>query len=443
VEDLPNLSARYDQAVIALHEAGDEMTRLEANAANESAETLNAAVAAYEKAQDEVGRIDKKLREAEARRRARARYVPLADGSMRISEPDLYVQGGRSFFADLYQAQLREDIGARSRIEAHQRFELEQRAVTSTSLGGLIPPAYLLDLYAKASRNGRVFCDTVNGQSLPDVGMSLIVPRLTVGTAAGVQATENTAVSTQDPTEVDLTVPVRTIAGYSPVSRQSLERAAYSDQILFEDLIARYWATLDQQCLNGTGSAGQILGVLQTAGISTSAASTATVVGVYPKILDLVQQIANAVGGIGYNADAVVMHARRWAFFCAALDTANRPLVEPQAGQGVAFNAIAVSTGKGYGGPVGTLAGLPVFLDNNIPTNLGAGTNEDRIIVVASQASHLWERSNDPVTVSFEQQAGTSLQVQLVVYGYAAFTAGRYPAASGVISGAGLVPPTF
>ena len=95
-------------------------------------------------------------------------------------------------------------------------------------------------------------------------------------------------------------------------------------------------------------------------------------------------------------------------------------------------------------GFTGTLIqGLPVFTDANIPTNLGAGTNEDRILVQASDVVHLFERSQDPVTLSFEQQAGTSLQVQLVAFGYAAFTAGRYPGASGVISGAGLVPPTF
>ena len=72
------------------------------------------------------------------------------------------------------------------------------------------------------------------------------------------------------------------------------------------------------------------------------------------------------------------------------------------------------------------------MVDDNIPTNLGAGTNEDRIIVQASPVVHLWERTDDPVTLSFEQQAGTSLQVQLVAFGYFAFTAGRYPAASGV-----------
>jgi hypothetical protein len=35
------------------------------------------------------------------------------------------------------------------------------------TLGGIIPPQYLVDLYAKASRNGRVFADQVNGSRCP------------------------------------------------------------------------------------------------------------------------------------------------------------------------------------------------------------------------------------------------------------------------------------
>ena len=49
--------------------------------------------------------------------------------------------------------------------------------------------------------------------------------------------------------------------------------------------------------------------------------------------------------------------------------------------------------------------------------------------MIASGLVHLWERPNDPVTVSFEAQAASSLQVQLVAFGYAAFTPGRVPAA--------------
>jgi len=270
--------------------------------------------------------------------------------------------------------------------------------------------------------------------------MSVIVPRLTQGLAAAAQTTQNTTVVTQDVTETDLTVNVNTIAGYSPVSRQGIERAAYSDQILFEDLIARYWAILDSYCINGTGSNNQPTGLLNTGSIATSTASTATVAGVWPKIADVIQQINGNMGGIGYVADKIVMHPRRWGFFEAGLDSQNRPLMTPS---GPVLNAIA-SPGDAAGyGYVGNMHGLRVFTDANIPTTLGATTNADAIIVMASPVVHLFERSGDPVTLSFEQTSATALTVNLVCYGYIAFTAGRYPGASGAVTGAGLVPPTF
>lgn len=361
---------------------------------------------------------------------------------VQVNEADLYAKGsGRSFLGDLFASQIKNDPLASERIAKHQAFEVERYAVATATLGGIIPPQYLVDLVAKASRNGRVFADQVNHQDLPDSGMSLIIPRLTQGLATGVQASESATVATQDPTETDLTVPVRTIAGYSPVSRQTLERAAYSDAILFEDLIARYWAMVDTQALNGSGSSGQMLGLLNTSGVSASTASTATVAGVWPKIADVIQQINTAVGGLGYVADKIFMHPRRWGFFEASVDSQNRPLFGIS-DNGPYFNVNGTGDPSEYGA-VGRMHGLPVYTDANIPTNGGAGTNQDSIIVASSGVVHLWERAADPVTLSFEQQAGTSLQVQLVAYGYAAFTAGRYPAAVGVVSGAGLVPPTF
>jgi HK97 family phage major capsid protein len=446
-ETYTELRDAYNDAKTRADSLADRLDELRADP-EATPEQYDAADAEFNAAIVDCEELWERLQSKEARDRARAQFKPIPTGNdiVKINEPDLYVRGGRSFMADLYHAQLKGDPASRERLEKHQRLEVEKRAVSSTTLGGFIPPQYLLDLYAKAGRNGRVYADQANRQALPDVGMSLIVPRITTPTAVGIQATENNPVTTQDPVETDLTVNVRTIAGYSPVSRQGLERAAYSDQILFEDLVARYFATLDGQCISGAGTGGTILGVLSTAGISTSTVSTTTVAGVYPKIADLIQQIEIAVGGLGYRADKIIMHPRRWAFFAAALDNSGRPLMLPTgtvtgASVGV-FNPVATGDEAAYG-LVGSMHGLNVYTDANIPTNLGAGTNEDRIIVEASQVVHLWERANDPVTLSFEQQAGTSLQVQLVVYGYAAFTAGRYPAASGVVSGAGLVPPTF
>lgn len=430
--------------VVARDEAIEAAKADPATTAEEQRKLLDAFTSAVE----QRDKLFEQVQSEEARKRAREEHKPfefLGNGKFKVVEPDMYREDGpNNFMTDLYSAQLKGDWAAQERIGKHQQHEIEKRAVTSTTLGGIIPPAYLIDLYAKASRNGRVFCDQVNNQPLPDVGMSVVIPRLTQGLSAASQATENTTVSTQDPTESDLTLNVRTIAGYSPVSRQGLERAAYSDRILFEDLIARYWAQLDTQAINGGGGSGTLLGLLQTSSIATSAASTITAAGVYPKIADVMQQISVNVGGLGYVPDKIVMHPRRWGFFAAALDSQNRPLVVPAP---AGLNAMSVGNpdsggiAGGYGYTGFALQGLPVYVDANVPTNLGANTNEDRILIFASPVVHLFERANDPVTLSFEQQAGTSLQVQLVCYGYVAFTAGRYPGASGAVTG--LTPPTF
>jgi hypothetical protein len=42
------------------------------------------------------------------------------------------------------------------------------------------------------------------------------------------------------------------------------------DDVIFRDLVADYAAKLDQQCLSGTGTNGQVLGVDLTPGIRPS-----------------------------------------------------------------------------------------------------------------------------------------------------------------------------
>ena len=84
------------------------------------------------------------------------------------------------------------------------------------------------------------------------------------------------------------------------------------------------------------------------------------------------------------------------------------------------------------------MVGIPVVTDAGIPTNLGASTNEDRIIVTRrSDVLHM-EAAGAPIGLSFDEVKGDQLSVQMVAYGYSAFTAGRYPVATCVIQGTGL-----
>jgi hypothetical protein len=132
------------------------------------------------------------------------------------------------------------------------------------------------------------------------------------------------------------------------------------------------------------------------------------------------------------------MHPRRFWWLASNVGT-SFPFVNlvgagPQSGGSV--------MGTGYGsGPSGYLAGLPVIVDANIATNLGAGTNEDAIYIVAADECHLWE--DDVVVIRAEQTAAASLGVLFVAYKYFAYTVSRYTNAVARVNGTGLVTPTF
>ena len=449
---LEELRTSYEDAQAELETASRAWDELADDATDEvvtaTRTTLSDAVEACERSKTE-------LDDAEELQRSRDKHKPAPADPKRtppisVDEPDIYVPNGRhTFLADLYRSQLRNDPGATARISRHQEHELakiaaesEERAVSTGTLGGIIPPQYLVDMYAKASRNGRVFADQCNAQPLPDEGMSLIIPRLTTGTAAGVQAAEGDVVATQDPVEDDLTVYVRTIAGYVPVSRQTLERASYSEAILFEDLLARYWAVLDTQALTGSGAAGQMLGLFNTPGIESLYAGDNTIQTLWSRAANAKQLILTKWGGLGISPAKWIVTPRRWGQISSYLDDAGRPLFGYNNAPTVMTGTVGDGTTSTYGF-VGNFQGLPMFTDANVPDDLGTNSDEDAIVLISDPpgAPLLWERDDDPVTLAFEQQAGTSLQVQLIAYGYAAFTAGRYPDASAVIEG--FPTPTF
>ncbi|MCS7008167.1 MAG: phage major capsid protein, partial [Gaiellaceae bacterium] len=276
---------------------------------------------------------------------------------------------------------------------------------------------------------------------LPPSGMTITISRITTGAEVEAQASENAAVQETDIDDTALNVNVRTYAGQQDVSRQALERSEMVDAVVFQDLVADYWTKLDSAIINGAGTSGTHLGIRSTSGIIsvTYTDGTPTVGELYPKLADAIQQIASQRYA---PATTIVMHPRRWGWITASLDSQNRPLAVPQpAGP---FNALAVGDAPEYGAVVGSIHGLPVITDANIPTNLGAGSNEDVILVLRVPDLLFWQEGDGaPRQLRFEETLAGNLTVKLVVAGYSAFTAGRYPKASAVIGGTGLVAPTF
>ena len=267
--------------------------------------------------------------------------------------------------------------------------------------------------------------------------MTVNISRVTTATSAATQATENAGVDETDIDDTLLTINVRTIAGQQDVSRQAVDRSVGAESVVIEDLARRYATELDRQIIHADGTSGTHLGILNTVSIAavTYTDSSPTPSEAWGPLWDLQQKIES---GVFMAATHLVMHPRRWAFFCSAIGT-NQAMT---GFSGVGVQLLGQETSKEYGAGVrGILAGLPVIVDANISAATPAA--QDTIFAVTDSELFLWEQPGSPLLIRAEQVGAGNLSVKLVVYGYSAFTAGRYPGAHGAITGTGLTTPTF
>ncbi|NBX12846.1 MAG: phage major capsid protein [Acidimicrobiia bacterium] len=393
----------------------------------------------------EIEKLDERIAQVtdiETRKAAAAELARKVDGSKvetREAAPARVTREARtyspesanSFIRDAFSAQILGDFDARERLARHMNEErIEKRDVGTAQFAGLVVPQFLTDLAAPFARAGRPVADRARQHVLPAQGMTLSISKVTTGSAVAVQ-TEGDAVQETNMDDTKLDLSVVTIAGQQNVSRQALERGTGIDALVMADLASAYHTLLDSNVVAELfSSAGQAV---------TYTDASPSVEELYPKILDAVQKVQTTFYA---GPNAIIMHPRRLAFILAATDTTGRPLAVPSPNGPT--NAIATGAGSvQYGNSGYSIAGLPVITDANVATNKGTGTNQDTIYVGNLQELHLWESANAPFMLRFEQPKSAELEVKVVVYGYAAYTANRYPNAWAQINGTGLVTPTF
>lgn len=349
---------------------------------------------------------------------------------------------GEKFMRDIAAAFLG-DYNARERTQRHMSeeivergAEIEQRATTTGSFAGLVVPQYLTDLVAPAAAAARPFADICNKHELPSVGTTVNISRITTATSAAAQSSENSSVSNTDIDDTLLTETMFTVAGQQVMSRQSIERGVGTEEITLNDLVRRYHSELDRKLLNDA-----------TTGLTNVAQSVAytdaspTAAELYPKLLNAQANLEAVMLDQGVGDVYAVMHSRRWAWLQSQVGTSWPFISQP----GIPVQSGGVATSAKYGDGVrGVLPnGVKVIVDNNIATNLGAGTNEDEVYIVNASELHLWEDSSAPLFIRAEQPNAASLGVLMVVYGYAAYSFRRYTNGHQKIAGTGLVTPTF
>lgn len=394
---------------------------------------------------DEIDALTTRIAELEAQnermKRAAAANPPAvvkseANPVYRKDEPT-----GASFFRDLFFA----GQGGMRGAEARDRLTLSQEralsAGTGSAGGSFAPPLWLVEDFVELARPGRVSADAVSHDALPAGVSSINLPTVASGTTTAVQATENSAVSQTDLTTGSVSSGISTIAGKQIVSIQLLNQSGIPfDRVVLGDLARDAAVQVDKQVLNGSGSTGQLKGILNTSGINavTFTNSSPVFAGSGMFYSQVLQAIAKVTAGRYLPASVIIMHPLRWAWVLAQFDSNNRPLVVPN---GPAYNQPAVGDPNVVQGPAGTLAGVPVIVDPNMPNNLGTGTNQDPVIVM--RADDLWLYESPLQSESFDATYADQASILFRVLGFAAFIPNRYPKSISVINGTGLVTPTF
>jgi hypothetical protein len=412
-----------------------------------------------DKARGEVAELDREIaREAEiaelAERQAPA--APAYDQVARVGREERTYRPdndpkGVGFALDVARA-FKGDWNAQDRLRQHMSEEQVERgmdsferaeagstttrAIGSGALTGIVVPSYLTDQFGPFPRAARPLADAMNRHELPPTGMSAFIGKLTTGTTAAEQTSENSAVSETNADDTLLTVPILTSSGSQTISRQGIERGVGVEDTIIGDLVAAQRTNLDSLIINRAST-----GLTNVATAIAYTDATPTAAELYPKLLQGPAAVEAAMLNSHPGDTLAVMHSRRWYWLNSQL-TSTWPLF----GQpGAPINtAGAAADMQQYGnGLRGVLpAGTPIIVDNNIATNLGAGTNEDEIYFVSQREAHLWEDPNAPVLIRAEQTSAKSLGVDLVVYAYFAYLFTRVTHAQKV-NGTGLVTPTF
>jgi len=445
--------AKLKEERAAIVQAADDEGRSDLNEGEEGefhakTEALTAKATEIEERQVRIDELVESENRADAAGNA-LRRAGIAEARVNVTnEARTYTrESGRSYFRDLVRNHLEHDGEAGERLARHAMEVLmepeyqEYRDInrTDTTGGFFVPPAWLMEQFVPLARAGRPTANLIMNEPLPPGTDSINVPKISTGTATAIQTADNAATQETDLADTSVACGVKTISGLQDVAIQLLEQSPLNfDQIIFGDLMGDYATKVDVQVISGSNASGQVKGILSASGTNaiTYTDTTPTVGELYSKLADGVQQIHT---GRFLSPTVIVMHPRRWAWFLAAVDSNTRPLVVPNA-QGPT-NAIGSFEAVGSQTVVGSLQGLPVVTDPSIPTNLGAGTNEDRILIMRANDLILYESSIK--TRVLPDVGSANLTVRLQVYGYIAFTAERYGPSTSIVAGTGLVAPTF
>lgn len=357
---------------------------------------------------------------------------------------DPYADGAHSPYTDIYMAkrgnpEARERLtyGAKAMVESGRADKLspEGKAMSegvSAQGGYLVQPLLERQLVLAREKD-----NVIRGlaSSLTVETNEIQLDQLGLATTAGWVAELATKPETTSMTLATVSAKVYTAAGLATISNQLLQDSNPSiDQLVTQDLAKRIVALEETAFLVGTGT-GQPLGILETPSVPVQAITETTDPAASKSILD---KVLDGIAEVQQNwgqPSAIVMHPRTWTAILKSRDSAGHYTIAPRNIIGAGYDP---ETARTYiQGPQQTLFGIEVVLSNRIPTNLGGGTNESRIIIGDFKEALVLDRQGITVDES-EHVLFTSNATVFRAEARVGFTAARQPLAFTVVGGAGL-----
>ena len=234
--------------------------------------------------------------------------------------------------------------------------------------GNLVATDLLADEFIEALRNNSVMLN-LGVRTMTGLVGDVAIPRRSGVASTYYLSTETTAITQSESTFDQVTLSPKNLAALSKYSRQTLLQATPGiEELVRRDLTDGINLGIDLGILNGSGSSGQPTGILNTSGIGSVAMGTNGGAITVDALVDLEEQVLIDNGAvnrdaIGYVTNAKVLAELKKLRAGGSTTTDGAYLVNDQ------LNAI------GRGGTPASVNGYPLYVTNQVPSNLTKGTS--------------------------------------------------------------------
>jgi len=390
INGVMNITAARIQEVSLVTEPAIQSARVEKVAATENAETENSEVKEASDKPIEGEPVSDTTAPAPAADEAveAAKVEPTIVASAPVAHTKLRspINSPASYLEHSVRAALGDDLS--------RQYVAAASDTTTTEVAGLVPTPQLTTIWDPKTTNVRPAISAIRTATLPAAGMTFEIPRVKTAPTVAEAAEKGAFSDTQVEIEY-VSVAVKKFAGMQKFDVEVLDRTSPA---FFTELVslmsAAYAKATDEAALTAIQA-----GTLDSTAITL------------PWDGDELSAFVGRAAASIYDATkrfptGIIMSPTQWANMISLNDSSKRPLFNVAGSPSNAFGAVEP------GSPVGTLLGLPIYVDPY------QGTDGDDTIMVVNRDSFVWYEGAGPLQLR-TNIVGTG-QVEVGYYGYGA-----------------------